>query len=405
MKTPVIVRHLNLASTLALALSAAACGPRAQTAQAPASSAAPAPAPAPSVQPAPAAAAPTPEEKKKAEEAAKLAEDRTKMREAAQVELARWTPELRAEASKLATTVYPSLRAGLSAALKSNVRKPGNAARDAARHPLATFEFAGIKPTSTVLEISPGEGWCTELLAPVLASKGQLLVTSTDPKGPPEARPTYYAERLQLFLDKSPELFGKVQRVIHTVENPDLGLDAKVDVVLAFRTMHGWHNSKSMSVWLGEVHQALKPGGVFAIEEHRAKADANPDESAKLGYLPEAFVIAQVEAAGFKLLAKSEVNANPKDTKDYADGVWTLPPTLKLGDKDRQKYVDIGESDRMTLKFQKVAQKAAPKVAAPAAPAAAAPAAATAPVAAAPKAATPAPATPAAPAAAAAPKK
>lgn len=390
MKTSTLVRHLNLASTLALALSAAACGPRAQTAQAPVapSAAAPAPAAQPSAQAKP---EPTPEEKKKAEEAAKLVEDQKKMREAAQVELARWTPELRAEATKLATTQYPSLKAALNAALKSTVRKPGNADRDKARHPLATLEFAGIKPNSTVVELSPGEGWYTELLAPTLAAKGQLIVNSTDPKGPADARPTYYAERLQLFLDKSPELFGKVQRVIHTMEAPDLGLDAKADVVLAFRTMHGWHNGKLMQTWLKEVYDALKPGGVFAVEEHRAKADANPDESSKLGYLPEAFVISQVEAAGFKLLAKSEVNANPKDTKDYADGVWTLPPTLKLGDKDRQKYVDIGESDRMTLKFQKVAQKATPKAVA-AAPAAAAPAAA------APKAAAPAAAAPAAPA-------
>jgi predicted methyltransferase len=283
----------------------------------------------------------------------------------------------------------------VNAALKSNVRKPGNADRDKARHPLATLEFAGIKPNHTVIELSPGEGWYTELLAPTLAAKGQLIVNSTDPKGPADSRPTYYAERLQLFLDKSPELFGKVQRAIHTMEAPDLGLDAKADVVLAFRTMHGWHNGKLTQTWLKEIHDALKPGGVFAIEEHRAKADANPDESSKLGYLPEAFVISQVEAAGFKLLAKSEVNANPKDTKDHPEGVWALPPTLRHGDKDRQKYIDIGESDRMTLKFQKVAPKAAPKAAAPAAaaPAAATPAAAapaTAPKAAAPAAPTPA---------------
>jgi predicted methyltransferase len=372
MKTSTTVRHLNLVSALALALSAAACGPRAQTAQAPAPSAAAEPAPAPAAQPAAAAKPePTPEEKKKAEEAAKLVEDRKKMHEAARTELARWTPELRAEATKLATTQYPSLKAALNAALKSNVRKPGNADRDKARHPLATLEFVGIKPNHTVIELSPGEGWYTELLAPTLAAKGQLIVNSTDPKGPVDARPTYYAERLQLFLDKSPELFGKVQRVIHSFEKPELGIDAKADVVLAFRTFHGWHNGKATQAWLTEVYDALKPGGVFAIEEHRAKADANPDESSKLGYLPEAFVISQVEAAGFKLVAKSEVNANPKDTKDHPEGVWALPPTLRHGDKDRQKYVDIGESDRMTLKFQKVAQKAAPKAAAPAAPAAA----------------------------------
>jgi predicted methyltransferase len=349
---------LHSSTALALVLTAVACGPRPSDAQAPAAPSA-APAPAPSAQPAAEAKVePTPEEKKKAEEAAKLIEDRKKMKEAAAAEAARFTPQLKAEATKLATAQYPTLKAGLNAVLKSAVRKPGSADRDQYRHPVATFEFAGIKPTSTVLEISPGEGWCTELLAPVLASKGQLLVTSTDPKGPQDARPTFYAERLQLMLDKSPELFGKVQRVIHSVETPDLALDQKVDVALAFRTLHGWHNSKTMQIWLGEVHQALKPGGIFTVEEHRAKADANPDESAKLGYLPEAFVIAQVEAAGFKLVTKSEVNANPKDTKDYPDGVWDLPPTLRQGDKDKDKYLAIGESDRMTLKFVKVAPKA-----------------------------------------------
>jgi predicted methyltransferase len=115
-----------------------------------------------------------------------------------------------------------------------------------------------------------------------------------------------------------------------------------------------------MNEWLAEIQKALKPNGVLGIEQHRAKADANPEESAKKGYLPEKWVIEKVEAAGFKLAGKSEVNANAKDTKDYEGGVWNLPPSYRLGDKDREKYAAIGESDRMTLKFTKVA-KAAPK--------------------------------------------
>jgi predicted methyltransferase len=117
------------------------------------------------------------------------------------------------------------------------------------------------------------------------------------------------------------------------------------------------HRDKLLPGFLAEVHKVLKPNGVLGVEQHRAKPDANPDESAKKGYLPEPFLIKEIEAAGFKLAGKSEVNANPKDTKDYEEGVWALPPTLRMGEKDKQKYIDIGESDRMTLKFTKVAKK------------------------------------------------
>jgi predicted methyltransferase len=125
-------------------------------------------------------------------------------------------------------------------------------------------------------------------------------------------------------------------------------------------------NNGTLDAWLAEIHTALKPGGIFAVEEHRAAPDANPDVSSKNGYLPEKWVIAQVEAAGFKLAGKSEINANPKDTKDYPEGVWTLPPSFELKEKDHDKYAAIGESDRMTLKFVKVTPKAAAAAKAPA---------------------------------------
>ena len=146
---------------------------------------------------------------------------------------------------------------------------------------------------------------------------------------------------------------------------PKLPLDGTVDMVVLTRELHGMVQNNRMGDWLGELHKALKPNGVLGVEQHRAKADAVPEESAKNGYLPEKWVIEKIEAAGFKLAGKSELNANAKDTKDYADGVWTLPPNFRLGDKDREKYATIGESDRMTLKFVKVA-KAAPKADKPA---------------------------------------
>jgi predicted methyltransferase len=171
------------------------------------------------------------------------------------------------------------------------------------------------------------------------------------------------------FLAKSPELYGKVTPVIVDGKAPKLGLDGKVDMVMAMREAHGWTNSKTLDAWLAEVHTALKNGGILGIEAHRAAPDGDPVATAKNGYLPEKWLIAQVEAAGFKLAGKSEINANAKDTKDYPDGVWDLPPSYAAKDnKDHDKYAAIGESDRMTLKFVKVALKPAAQAATAPAP-------------------------------------
>jgi predicted methyltransferase len=311
----------------------------------------PPPAPAPPPPP-----EPTAEEKKKAKDLAELNADRAKWEAAHKQELTRWTPELRAEAKALAEKNFPSAKAALQAAVAGKHRQPGHADRDKYRHPIETLEFFGFRPTMTVLEYGPGEGWYTELLAPALAKKGKLIVTNSDASGPPDQRSTFYGQRLNAFLQTSPELYGKVQPIVVDSKAPKLGLTGTVDLVIVARAMHGMHNNGVLKSWLAEMHAALKPNGTLGIEQHRANPDANPDESSKKGYLPEKWVIEQVEAAGFKLRGKSEVNANPKDTKDYAEGVWSLPPTLRQGDKDRDKLVAIGESDRMTLKFAKVAK-------------------------------------------------
>ncbi len=297
-----------------------------------------------------AAPKPTPAHDAEAEKAEKLVKARAKVDSDHQAELARWTPELHASAKRLAETSYPTIDAALKAALASPHRQPGNADRDKYRHPREMLEFFGVQPSSTVLEYGPGGGWFTELLAPALAKRGKLLVTSDDPNGPPSER-TIGSYRLKLLFDTSPELFGKVETVRIDGANPELPFDDKLDVVLVLRELHNLVNDGSIDAWLKELKHALKPHGVLAIEDHRAAAGADPAQSAKLGYLPEAWVIQKVEAAGFKLAAKSEINANPKDTKDYPDGVWTLPPTYRLGDKDREKYAAIGESDRFTLRF------------------------------------------------------
>ncbi|AKV02867.1 hypothetical protein AKJ09_09530 [Labilithrix luteola] len=302
---------------------------------------------------------PTPEEKKKAEEQRQLAEDRAKMEADNKAEAARWTPELHAAAKALADKTYPTGKAGVTAAVASKTRVPGNADRDKYRHPVETLEFFGLKPTMTVIEYGPGDGWYTELLAPTLYKQGKLMATNSDPNGPIDQRSTYYGQRFKSFLDKAPEIYGKVDTILLD-KTPNLGVDGKADMILVMRSLHGMENSGTLDAWLAEFNKALKPNGILGIEQHRAKPDANPVESGKQGYLPEKWVIEKVEAAGFKLAGKSEINANAKDTKDYPEGVWTLPPSFRLKDKDHDKYAAIGESDRMTLKFVKVPAKAAP---------------------------------------------
>jgi predicted methyltransferase len=345
---------------------------------APATPPPPPPAPVAVVAPAPVEPAPAPEptaeEKKKAQDQKELQDERAKWDVDNKAEIARWTPEMHAAAKAVADKSYPTGRAAITAAMAGKYRKPGNADRDKFRHPVETLEALGFKPNMTVLEYGPGEGWYTELLAPALAKSGKLIITSSDPNGPSEARSTFNAQRTKAMLDVSPELYGKVESVVIDSKVPKLGADASLDMVLVMRGLHGMHNSHTMTAWLAEINRALKPGGVLGIEEHRAKADSNPDEFAKKGYVPEKWTIDQIEAAGFKLSKKSEVNANAKDTKDYPEGVWTLPPTFRLKDKDHDKYAAIGESDRMTLKFVKVVPKVAalpgatPAKAAPPAP-------------------------------------
>jgi predicted methyltransferase len=296
------------------------------------------------------------EAKKQADARAELDADRAKMQADDKAETARLTPAIRAQAKALADKAYPSGKAGIAAAMKGKHRKPGNADRDKFRHPAETLAFLGLEPTMTVIEVSPGDGWYTELLAPTLAKRGKLFITNGDPDGPADKRSTYYAERTKRFLDRLPEAYGKVGSIIVVDDAaPVLGHDGDVDMVLVFRELHGMVNGKRLGAWLAEIRKALKVNGVLGIEQHRAKPGAVAEVSAESGYLPEKWVIDTIEAAGFKLAGKSEVNANKKDTKDYPEGVWTLPPSYALGDKDRAKYAAIGESDRMTLKFVKVA--------------------------------------------------
>jgi predicted methyltransferase len=327
------------------------------------------------VAPEPEPVAPSAEQLAASKQRTELENEHAKMRAEHELEVARFTPEIHAQAQALADKKYASTRAGLAQILKSAHRKPKSAPRDAQRHPTETLEFLGVTPKQTVLEYGPGEGWYTELLAPLLAKEGKLIATSADPNGPIEQRGTLYGQTFKLFLETSPEAYGKVETAVVNGADPALPAGTQVDTVLVFRGLHGMVNQGNLGKWLAVFHGALKDKGVLGIEQHRAKPDAVASESSKQGYLPEAWVIAEIEKAGFKLQKKSEINANPKDTKDYPDGVWDLPPSFRKGDVDHDKYATIGESDRMTLRFVKVKQAPAPSpvAAAPASAAAATP--------------------------------
>jgi predicted methyltransferase len=239
----------------------------------------------------------------------------------------------------------------LQAALAGGHRSAANAARDVYRHPYQTLSFFGIKPGMTVVELAPEGGWYTEILAPYLSAKGKLIGAGETIQ--PEHR---YAMLFKRKLDANPALYGKVQ--IGVFEPPlkyDFAPAGSVDLVLTFRNLHNWAEigDDKMKVMLKSIYDSLKPGGVFGVVEHRLPAAKVQDATASTGYMHEAYVIKLVEGAGFKLAAKSEVNANPKDTADHKGGVWALPPTLTNKDADRATYLAIGESDRMTLKFVK----------------------------------------------------
>ncbi|HVA13851.1 MAG TPA: methyltransferase domain-containing protein [Stellaceae bacterium] len=234
-------------------------------------------------------------------------------------------------------------------------RTAPNRVRDPYRHPQATLAFFGLKDTMTVVEIWPGgAGWWTEILAPYLAEHGRYYAALPNPARNDEARRGNEAFAAKMAAD--PKLYGKVITTTLDGDRDKIAPDNSADLVLTFRNLHDWVPQGTAEAALRAMYRALKPGGILGIEDHRAANDKPQDPAAKSGYLREDYTIALVERVGFKFVAKSEVNANPKDTKDYPAGVWTLPPTLRLKDQDRAKYLAIGESDRFTMKFVKPAR-------------------------------------------------
>ena len=234
-------------------------------------------------------------------------------------------------------------------------RDPKNAARDQYRHPKETLLFFGIEPNMAVVEVWPSAGWWTEILAPLLKDNGAYYAAyfATEWKNTPD----FLKQRekdYDAMLAGRPELYGKVVKTkLLAPDWVEIAPKGSADMVLTFRNVHNWAKAGNADAMFKAFYDALKPGGILGVKDHRAKPGTSFKDQIDSGYMTEEYVIATAEKAGFKLAGKSEVNANPKDTKDYPSGVWTLPPTLRLGDKDREKYLAIGESDRMTLKFVK----------------------------------------------------
>ena len=243
--------------------------------------------------------------------------------------------------------------AKLTAAIAGTTRTEKERARDGQRHPRETLAFFGLTDSMNVVELWPGGGYYTTILAPVLAERGHLTVTHFDPKGDPKSEDTEEAQAILGRLAKTPDVFGKVTP--KELKRPELSLgpDGSADMVVTFRNVHNWIDEGSAEQVFAASARVLKSGGVLGVEEHRGKPGMSVQQIKDSGYVPEPVVIALAEKAGLRLAARSEVNANPKDTTDHPKGVWALPPVLANKDVDRDKYIAIGESDRMTLKFVK----------------------------------------------------
>jgi predicted methyltransferase len=243
--------------------------------------------------------------------------------------------------------------AALQALVAGGQRSDANRARDKYRHPFEVLAFFGVADNSSVIEILPGaSGYWTEILAPYLKAHGRYIAANGD-KDSPSSEVQKDNAGFAAKIAADPNDYDKVEVAEFHPGVKDLAPAGTADFVLTFRNIHNWMAAGTADQAFAAFFKALKPGGILGVEEHRASADQPQDPLAKSGYVRQDYAVALAEKAGFKLLGASEVNANPKDTKDYPAGVWTLPPTYRLKDQDREKYAAIGESDRFVLKFVK----------------------------------------------------
>ncbi|CAN5268101.1 class I SAM-dependent methyltransferase [soil metagenome] len=248
-----------------------------------------------------------------------------------------------------------STDAKLQAAIDGPQRSAANRARDGARHPYDTLKFFGIAPDQKVIEISPGGGWYTEILAPYLRENGRFYA-ATERADDPDAYRSKSRRNFDEKLARNPEVYDRVSvgTFPRGLAFEDIAPPGGADLVLTFRNLHNWIEDGHLDESLRAFAAVLKTGGVLGVEEHRAPPGTSIEVIKKTGYVTEALAIERAQAAGFELAARSEVNANPRDTKDHPNGVWSLPPTLRGGEVDRARFLAIGESDRFTHRYVKV---------------------------------------------------
>lgn len=255
-----------------------------------------------------------------------------------------------------ASTATPPTVAALDEALSGTWRDPKNVARDVYRHPKQTLGFFGVTPDQTVIEITPGGGWYSEILAPYLRDKGHYVAAVWDDAIP--GQPKYRYELNQKLRERfagNAAVYGTPDVRVFDPAKPDFGAAGSADAVLTFRNAHNWVSDGTAPAYFKAFYDVLKPGGTLGVVDHRAKPGTDLEVMKKSGYLTEELVIELAKGAGFVLADRSEINANPKDTADHPNGVWTLPPSNRHDAADDAKYQAIGESDRMTLRFTKPA--------------------------------------------------
>jgi predicted methyltransferase len=238
----------------------------------------------------------------------------------------------------------------LVAAVGSSARSPTAVARDSARHPVEELTFFGVAPTMTVVELWPGGGYWTDILGPYLAQGGHYYIALP---APGNAEEDSSVKRLHARIAAEKDRLGTLHETTLGPGHFNVAPPGSADLVLTFRNLHNWMDGGYAGEALAAAFKALKPGGVLGIEEHRGRNDQAQDPKAKNGYVRQDYTLALAKKAGFEFVEASEVNANPRDTKDWVDGVWTLPPTLSQGEKDRARYVAVGEADNYVLKFRK----------------------------------------------------
>ncbi len=259
-------------------------------------------------------------------------------------------------ASLFALSAQPVMADEITDAIKADHRTADATVRDEYRNPQQTLRFFGIEPDMTVVEIWPGGGWYTDILTGVVGENGKLIAAHFHVD---EDTRDYYKKSLENFKSKMKDggVYSDVElTAFHPGKSMDIAEAGSADAVLTFRNVHNWYmngGQEGVEQAFKTFYKALKPGGVLGVVDHKMPESADDAMMEKSGYVKQSFVVEAAEAAGFKLDAESDINANSMDNAQHPKGVWTLPPTLALGEEDQQKYLAIGESNRMTLKFVK----------------------------------------------------